>query len=307
MMSSNDDFWPDEDGDMFDDGYTPTIALIFLCITFPSNIIFNGIIFIHGFSDQGSRSKILFRRLASYLSLAILFIGVVFGAIKMFRMIQGPANFLSPVCPVLNAILMVIYMICVLTFCEIIILRYLHICVWKHIGLMHEDFFSAFLPALNFFLGFYLASAMMYGELMRHYINRPWCDLKETGKDKIVVGKFVGLFTLVLHVYILTAIYSRKRNIEKSEGSGDKSKAKRELFYHVIILTLVVLSNVLFFAKKRVEGFYYKLVVILADIVVTPFIFTFAIPVLYILSNQSLMKYAKKRACFKTKIYALNG
>ncbi|XP_059085631.1 uncharacterized protein LOC131882493 [Tigriopus californicus] len=82
--------------------------------------------------------------------------------IEVARALLGPLpNLLCMTTVFFNIFLTIVSL---LTFNEIMVLRYLYICVWKNVGKLNDDFFSAFLIVANLFLGSFFALVTMMSQ-----------------------------------------------------------------------------------------------------------------------------------------------
>ena len=109
----------DEKDEFFTDNFSIFMATICIIFTSLSNFTLNGLIFLHGLSDQGSRERGLIRRLTSGLSLMSLLLGSVFTLLKVMRLIQGENHALLFICPGINVMNFFQAFVAILTFDEV--------------------------------------------------------------------------------------------------------------------------------------------------------------------------------------------
>ncbi|TRY79488.1 hypothetical protein TCAL_16022 [Tigriopus californicus] len=82
--------------------------------------------------------------------------------IEVARALFGPLpNLLCMTTVFFNIFLTIVSL---LTFNEIMVLRYLYICVWKNVGKLNDAFFSAFLTVANMFLASFFALVTMLSQ-----------------------------------------------------------------------------------------------------------------------------------------------
>ena len=166
----------------------------------------------------------------------------------------------------------------------------MYICVWKHVGFLHEDFLSVFLPLLNIFLGVYFASVLKYADLINSFVASPWCEDEKVTKSALIL-QLLCYVTISWQIYVFVSIYKRKRVLVS------KKEAKRELIVTVLIFALILIGMTVAALKinsRERNSVRYKLFVYCADLIVGPSIFTFIIPLIYIVSNKNLKKYCVK-------------
>ena len=180
-------------------------------------------------------------------------------------------------------------------------LRYLYICVWKHIGFLPDDFLSLFLPILNPILSLYITSIVYYQKAMGLYLSDPWCKIGE-GYDfnnfAVRPNAFIMNAALILHFWVFIKLYKQKRRHELQDHTSNSSIAKRDLLVNLFLLGLILLGILLFGFKiqsQTIGGLQYKIAVIFADMVVAPLLFSFIIPLTFIFFNEGIKKFVEKK------------
>ncbi|TRY79776.1 hypothetical protein TCAL_16099 [Tigriopus californicus] len=129
--------------------------------------------------------------------------------IEVARALLGPLpNLLCMTTVFFNIFLTIVSL---LTFNEIMVLRYLYICVWKNVGKLNDDFFSAFLIVANLFLGSFFALVTMMSQDVQVFLY---------GVCIVLLALLTGALHCTLYVPIIREKSKRTDPMTSNQNGG---------------------------------------------------------------------------------------
>ena len=278
-------------GDIFSDPWMFYISVSILALTMPLCLIFHGGIILFGFSDHG-RQRGLIPRLTSWLSLAVIPSITMMTAFKIFRVLkEKPCEF----CEEANLIAFFFLFIALITIDQILLLRYLYLCVWKHIGFLHEDFLGVFLPIYNAFISGVFTSLLWFGGMMPKLglYNKNWCQMNREEEPFSKNADIIRQLMLSMPV-IIAFIFLLMMTFERRQLQLQDSKATREHLTLITFLSLCIIEFTLLMGKSTpaLDG---AVSVVMIDVTILPMITSALLPLVYYWANPRLRQFVRKR------------
>lgn len=281
--------------DFFDPMPTSSFYLICSLMTFQlilSTVILSTIIW-YGFYEENNQRNLI-HRLCGFLSFVVLVTNGYNTGLHLIAIISGPLP--DWICYSMGLGSMIFSIASAVTLNEILLLKYLYICIWKHVRFVHDDFFGTFLPTLNAFISVYFSLLASEGWTLGPFYDYFSCPnlTSQASEDSKLVIIIIGVFSSSFHLISYVMIYRQKRFLEISEHNGNQiSMAKLELIQNFSMYAFVSVLSLFPVVVRYLVKSEFSLWTQIVPLVYVPLLITVVMPMLYIAKNPNLRKAVK--------------